>query len=55
VRLALAMMAMSWVLGGCAHHAKKSKSYDKAISDDDSDPTYRDDPQRAGETIRDVQ
>jgi hypothetical protein len=54
--LALAAAGVSCLLGGCAwHHHQKSKSYDKAVSDEDTDPTYRYDPQRAGETIRDVQ
>jgi hypothetical protein len=52
---ALAMAAAPVLLAGCAHHTHKSKSYDKAISDEDSDPTYHEDPQRAGETVRDIQ
>jgi hypothetical protein len=57
ILLAMAAGAALWLLGGCAllHHGKKSQSYDRAISDDDHDPTYRDDQEHAGDTVRDVQ
>jgi hypothetical protein len=49
-----------WLLGGCAwfnHHPHKAKSqsYDRSISDEDRDPTYKSDPERADEEVRDVQ
>jgi hypothetical protein len=43
--------AIAWMLPGCSwfggHH--KVKSYDQAIYDEDKDPTYRDDPEKAGD------
>jgi len=54
MRLAMAAGAVLWVLGGCAwHHGQKAPSYDKSIGEDEQDPTYREDPQRAGEIIKD--
>jgi len=46
-----------WLLGGCAwhHHPRKSKSYDTAIPEDENDPTYKVDPERAGTEVRDMQ
>ena len=39
-------------LGGCAwHRHKKPESYDRMISDESRDPTFRADPQNAGEEI----
>jgi len=56
LRLGLITGAAVWLLGGCGwHHSHKPKSYDRSISDEDKDPTYQDNPQRAGEEIRDVQ
>jgi hypothetical protein len=39
---------------GCAawHHHGKSRSYDRAVEDEDNDPTYRSDPQRADVEVR---
>jgi hypothetical protein len=51
----MAAMAM-WLFGGCSlFHPHKQKSYDKAFDNEDQDPTYHSDPQRAGEEIRYVQ
>jgi hypothetical protein len=44
-----------WLLGGCASHSHKSQSYDRMITDESKDPTFRADPQRAGEEVRYVQ
>jgi hypothetical protein len=39
-------------LSGCAWGShKKPQSYDRMISDDSQDPTFRPDAQRAGEEI----
>ena len=44
------------LFGGCGwHHPHKPKSYDRAISNEDKDPTYHSDPERADEEVRDVQ
>ena len=51
--LALAAGAAVGLLGGCAGHPRKAPSYDRSIDDEDHDPTYREDPQRAGEETRD--
>ncbi len=56
LRLGAAAGAALWLLGGCGwHHTARVKSYDREFTDEDRDPTYRDDPQRAGEEIRYVQ
>ena len=42
-----------WLLGGCGwHHAHKPRSYDHAISDDEKDPTYHEDEERADVEVR---
>jgi hypothetical protein len=42
-----------WSLAGCAsQHSHKVHAYDQAISDDDRDPTFRSDPERADEEVR---
>ena len=45
------------MMTGCAWHGhkKKSNSYNRNVSEEENDPTYRDDPQRAGEEIKYVQ
>lgn len=55
LRVAIAGCASVLLLGGCGwhHHPRKPKSYDREISDEDRDPTYRDDPQRADVEVRD--
>ena len=56
LRLGITLGAALGLLGGCAwHHPRKPRSYDRNVSDDDRDPTYQSDPQRAGEEIRYVQ
>ena len=44
------------LLGGCGwgHHQRKPKSYDRSISDDSQDPTYRADPERADVEVREA-
>ncbi len=49
---ALAALLVAASAGGCAWGHKKPQSYDRMITDEDQDPTYRDDPQHAGETVR---
>ncbi len=46
-----------WLMTGCAWHGHKKKvtSYNRNIAEGENNPTYRDDPQRAGEEIRYVQ
>jgi len=46
-----------WLLGGCFwnHHPHKIKSYDRSFTEDEQDPTYKADPERADEEVRDVQ
>ena len=47
---------LAWMLPGCAtHHSHKSNSYDRAISEEDKDPTYKADPERADEEVREAQ
>jgi hypothetical protein len=39
-----------WLLGGCGWHkmhTAKSHSYDRSIEDEDQDPTYKPDLERA--------
>ncbi len=57
LRLGIPVGIAFWLLAGCGiwHHTHGVKSYDKAISDDERDPTYHEDPQRADEEVRDVQ
>lgn len=56
LRVGLLAGLTAWMLGGCGWgHHHKSSSYDRAVSDEDHDPTYRDDPQRADEEVRDAQ
>ena len=56
LRLGIAGGVTVWLLGACGwHHPQKPRSYDRAISDEDRDPTYHADPQRAGEEVRYVQ
>ncbi|MGA3170634.1 MAG: hypothetical protein ABSE62_06440 [Chthoniobacteraceae bacterium] len=52
----MGMVALS-LLGGCAwHHGKKTPpSYDKPFSDDERDPTYHPDEQRADVEVQDEQ
>lgn len=46
--LGIAGAAALWLLGGCGwNHPHKPKSYDRSVYDEDRDPTYHDDPQRA--------
>jgi len=48
--------AALWLLAGCGwHHTRKPKSSDRSISEEENDPTYQPDPQRAGEEVRYVQ
>jgi len=47
--LAIAGVIAASLLSGCAWHPHKPKSFDRSISDDDRDPTYRADPERADE------
>jgi hypothetical protein len=43
------------LLGGCgAFHSHKPKSYDRAVSDEDRDPTYHEDAERADVEVRDA-
>jgi hypothetical protein len=43
-------------MGGCfGNHPHKIKSYDRSFTEDDQDPTYHPDPQRADEEVRDTQ
>ena len=54
----LAMALAVCLLGGCGWwhpHPHKVRSYDKAISEDERDPTYQEDPERADVEVRDVQ
>ena len=56
LRLGIVGGMAGWLLGGCAwHHQHKPKSYDRSISNEDKDPTYHEDPERADEEVRDVQ
>jgi hypothetical protein len=51
----MAAGATLWLLGGCGWmHPHKSRSYDRSVEDEDRDPTYHADPQRADEEVRDV-
>ena len=52
--LAVAALAIAfWPLAGCGWgHPRKPVSYDKAISDQDKDPTYHEDPERADVEVR---
>jgi hypothetical protein len=45
-------MAVLLLSAGCAWHSHKPKSYDRMLSDGEKDPTYQEDPQRAGEEVR---
>ena len=45
-----------WLLGGCFwNRPHKIKSYDRSFTDDDRDPTYHEDPQRADEEVHEAQ
>ena len=59
LRLGIAGGLAIWLLGGCGawHHPHKAKSYsyDRNIEDEDRDPTFKADPERADEEVRDVQ
>jgi hypothetical protein len=56
LKLAMSAGLLAWMLPGCAtHHSHKSNSYDRAISDEDKDPTYKADPERADEEVREAQ
>jgi len=53
--IVIAAGATTWALGGCGwHHSHKPHSYDRAISDEDRDPTYQPNPERADVEVRDV-
>jgi hypothetical protein len=39
-------------LGGCSSHPHRQKSYDRSFTDDDRDPTYKADPERADEEVK---
>jgi hypothetical protein len=54
-RLGIAGALILRLLVGCASHPHRAASYDRAISEDERDPTYRPDPERADEEVRDVQ
>jgi hypothetical protein len=54
-RLGVAAGAALWLLGGCAWHTHKVRSYDRSISDEDHDPTYHEDVERADVEVRDSQ
>ena len=56
-RLGIAAGLAVWLMGGCFgnHHPHKIKSYDRSITDEDQDPTYHEDPQRADVETRDSQ
>jgi hypothetical protein len=42
-----------WSLAGCAFgHSHKVHSYDQAVSDDDRDPTFKSDEERADVEVR---
>jgi hypothetical protein len=46
-----------WLLGGCFGnhpHPRKIKSYDRSFTDDEQDPTYHEDAERADEEVRDA-
>ena len=45
-------LAVLLLMAGCAWHSHKPKSYNRMISEDEQDPTFRPDPQRAGEETR---
>jgi outer membrane lipopolysaccharide assembly protein LptE/RlpB len=53
--LATAVAAAAGLLGGCGwHHTHKPHSYDRAVSNEDQDPTYHADAERADVEVRDV-
>lgn len=48
-----------WLMGGCfgnhPHpHPHKIKSYDRSFTDEEQDPTYHEDAERADEETHDV-
>jgi hypothetical protein len=46
---------LAWVvcvLAGCGSFSHKPKSYDRAVTDDERDPTYRENPERADVEVR---
>ena len=50
--LALAACSSLWTFTGCASHKPaRVHSYDQAM-DEDKDPTYKPDPERADEEVR---
>ena len=54
LRMVITCMAVA-LLGGCGwHHSRKPKSYDRAVSDDNRDPTYHADFERADVETRDA-
>lgn len=55
LRAAITGGAVLWLSGGCAWHPRKPRSYDKSFSDEDRDPTYHADPERADEEVHYVQ
>ncbi len=47
-----------WLMGGCFGnhpHPHKIKSYDRSFTNDEQDPTYHEDPERADLEVRDMQ
>jgi hypothetical protein len=50
-------MAMLLPLSGCAwlHHAHKANSYDRSITDEDHDPTYQENSERADLEVHNAQ
>ena len=55
LRFWLAAGAGFCLVAGCAsHQPHASRSYDRAIDDEDKDPTYRVDPERADEEVEDA-
>ncbi len=56
LRLGVTGAIAVWFLGGCAwHHGHKVNSYDRAISDEDKDPTYHADVEHADVEEHDMQ
>jgi len=54
LRLAMAGAAVGW-LGGCGWHREhKPQAYDRSISQEEKDPTYRPDVERADVEVREA-
>jgi hypothetical protein len=52
-QLAIFAGAAIGLLGGCGwHHSHKPRSYDRSVTDEEKDPTYRPDAERADVEVR---